>query len=96
MFRGWDGLFYQPTVLSDVTTTMPAYAEEILGPVAPVLRFSTVEEAIALAKENDYGHSLGILGDVGLAMTAADTFRAASPTSTSRRFRMRRTIPSAA
>lgn len=68
----YEGLFYRPTVLSDVTTDMPAYAEEVFGPVAPVISFSTVDEAIALARDNDYGLSLGILGDVGQAMAIAD------------------------
>jgi benzaldehyde dehydrogenase (NAD) len=68
----YDGLFYRPTVLADVTPDMPAYAEEVFGPVAPVLRFSTVDEAIALASASDYGLSVGILGDVGLAMQIAD------------------------
>jgi benzaldehyde dehydrogenase (NAD) len=67
-----DGLFYKPTVLADVTTSMPAWTEEIFGPVAPVVTFSTVEEAIALASGSDYGLSLGILGDVGTAMKIAD------------------------
>lgn len=68
----YDGLFYRPTVLANVTTDMPAYAEEVFGPVAPVISFSTIEEAIALASENDYGLSLGILGEVGMAMQIAD------------------------
>jgi len=48
------------------------WREEIFGPVAPVRPFSTVEDAIALATENEYGLSLGILGDVGEAMKLAD------------------------
>ncbi|SEG80626.1 benzaldehyde dehydrogenase (NAD+) [Thermomonospora echinospora] len=67
-----EGLFYRPTVLADVTPSMPAYAQEVFGPVAPVVPFSTVEEAIALARDSEYGLSLGILGDVGAAMRIAD------------------------
>ena len=67
-----EGLFYRPTVLADVSQEMAAYAQEVFGPVAPVIKFDTVEEAIALASENDYGLSLGILGDVGTAMEIAD------------------------
>lgn len=66
------GNFYQPTVLSNVTPDMSAWRDEIFGPVAPVLKFSTTEEAIALASEGEYGLSLGILGDVGEAMKIAD------------------------
>jgi benzaldehyde dehydrogenase (NAD) len=50
---------------------MPAYANEVFGPVAPVVRFSSEEEAIALASASEYGLSLSILtGDAmrGLAL----------------------------
>jgi len=69
----YEDLFYRPTVLADVKPSMPAWAEEIFGPVAPVVGFSDIAEAIALATENAYGLSLGILGDVGTAMEIADT-----------------------
>jgi benzaldehyde dehydrogenase (NAD) len=57
----YEGLFYQPTVLADVTTGMPAYANEVFGPVAPVLRFSDFDEAARIAADTEYGLSLGIL-----------------------------------
>ena len=57
----YDELFYRPTVLSDVPLTSPAFAEEIFGPVAPVTRVGSVEEAAALAAQGDYGLSLGIV-----------------------------------
>ena len=57
----YDGLFYRPTVLTNVHKDTPAYANEVFGPVAPVMRFSTVEEAAELAAATDYGLSLGIL-----------------------------------
>jgi benzaldehyde dehydrogenase (NAD) len=57
----YEGLFYSPTVLADVSPQMPAYASEVFGPVAPVLRFSTADDAAKLAAENEYGLSLGIL-----------------------------------
>jgi benzaldehyde dehydrogenase (NAD) len=61
----YEGLFYRPTVLTDVTGQSPAYAEEVFGPVAPVRTFSTVEEAAALAADTPYALALGILtGDV--------------------------------
>jgi benzaldehyde dehydrogenase (NAD) len=66
----YDGLFYRPTVITDVSDDTPAYRDEVFGPVAPVRRFSTLEEAAALASATDYGLSLGILSrDV---MKAAD------------------------
>jgi benzaldehyde dehydrogenase (NAD) len=57
----YEGLFYRPTVLSDVQTAMPAYANEVFGPVAPVIRFSSIDEAAKLASDTEYGLSLGIL-----------------------------------
>jgi benzaldehyde dehydrogenase (NAD) len=66
------GLFYRPTVLADLTPDNPAFAEEIFGPVAPVVKFSTTDEAVSLVNANDYGLSVGILGDVGEAMRIAD------------------------
>ncbi len=57
----YEGLFYRPTVLAEVAPAMPAYASEVFGPVAPVLRFATAEDAAKLAAESEYGLSLGIL-----------------------------------
>ena len=51
----FDGLFYQPTVLAGVTTSMPAFREEIFGPVAPVIVVRDAEEAVAVANETEYG-----------------------------------------
>ncbi|GAB3073327.1 benzaldehyde dehydrogenase [Intrasporangium mesophilum] len=68
----YEGLFYRPTVLAQMTEAMPAWREEIFGPVAPVRPFSSVDEVVALAADSQYGLSLGILGDVGEAMKLAD------------------------
>lgn len=48
-------LFFQPTVLADVTQSMRITAEETFGPVAPVIRFATEAEAVALANATEYG-----------------------------------------
>jgi len=50
-----EGPFFKPTVLGGVTTSMPAYAEEIFGPVAPVIAFRDDEHAVELANGTDYG-----------------------------------------
>jgi benzaldehyde dehydrogenase (NAD) len=69
----YEGLFYRPTVLDEVSTDMPAYAKEVFGPVAPVVRFSSAEEAARLAADSSYGLSLGILtGDVGRGLALAE------------------------
>ena len=57
----YEELFYRPTVLADLTTDAPAYAQEVFGPVAPVMRFKSVEDAARLAADTEYGLSLGIL-----------------------------------
>jgi benzaldehyde dehydrogenase (NAD) len=57
----YEGLFYRPTVLAEVAPAMPAYASEVFGPVAPVIRFATADEAAKLAADTEYGLSLGIL-----------------------------------
>ena len=62
----FDGLFYRPTVLANVTTETVAYRNEVFGPVAPVISYDTIEEAIALASDSEYGLSLGILAGDGL------------------------------
>ena len=49
------GLFYQPTVVSDVTADMAFASEEIFGPIAPVFKFSTEEEVIELANATEFG-----------------------------------------
>jgi benzaldehyde dehydrogenase (NAD) len=51
----YDGLFYRPTVLDGVTPTMPAFTEEIFGPVAPITVVDTVEEALALTNATESG-----------------------------------------
>ena len=49
------GSFYPPTILTDVNTDMRVFKEEIFGPVAPVFRFDTEDEAIHMANETEYG-----------------------------------------
>ncbi len=62
----FEGLFYRPTVLAQVPHEAPAYCQEVFGPVAPVVPFSSVDEAVALASATPYGLSLGILSGDGL------------------------------
>ncbi|MGZ4603741.1 MAG: benzaldehyde dehydrogenase, partial [Kineosporiaceae bacterium] len=69
----YDRLFYQATVLAGVPTGSAAFAEEIFGPVAPVTRFSTVDEAVQLAADTEYGLALGIVTrDVMRGLAVAD------------------------
>ncbi|MGQ4272160.1 benzaldehyde dehydrogenase, partial [Nocardiopsis changdeensis] len=68
----FEGLFYRPTVLCDLTPDMPAWREELFGPVAPVLPFATPDEAVALVNDSEYALSVSLLGEVGEAMRIAD------------------------
>jgi succinate-semialdehyde dehydrogenase/glutarate-semialdehyde dehydrogenase len=49
------GTFFEPTILADITTDMCVTYEETFGPVAPIYRFDTEEEAIALANDTEFG-----------------------------------------
>lgn len=51
----YEGLFYQPTVLAGVTSDMPAFREEIFGPVAPVVIVKDEDEAVRTANDSEYG-----------------------------------------
>jgi succinate-semialdehyde dehydrogenase/glutarate-semialdehyde dehydrogenase len=54
-FAKQDSAFYLPTILTEVTSSMPIAREEIFGPIAPVLTFNTEQEAIALANDTEFG-----------------------------------------
>ncbi|MES2758261.1 MAG: NADP-dependent succinate-semialdehyde dehydrogenase [Pseudomonadota bacterium] len=47
--------FFQPTVLADVTTNMQVATEETFGPLAPLFRFKTEDEVIAMANDTEFG-----------------------------------------
>ncbi len=49
------GLFFEPTVLTGVNTTMKVAREETFGPVAPLFRFKTEEEGVAMANDTEFG-----------------------------------------
>ena len=47
--------FIEPTVLTDVSEDMRVFREEIFGPIAPLFKFKTEEEAIAMANDTEFG-----------------------------------------
>jgi len=63
------GYYYPPTILDDVETGMPAYHEELFGPVAAILRAEDEAHAIELANDTAYG--------LGATICSNDTERAA-------------------
>jgi putative phosphonoacetaldehyde dehydrogenase len=54
------GALYSPTVLDRVTADMPVVKTETFGPVSPVIRFRSIDEAIQLSNSTDYGLSSGL------------------------------------
>ncbi len=70
------GLWIRPTVLTGLTHDMAVIQEETFGPVLPVMPFDTVDEAIALANDSEFGLSAAVFGDeaeateVGLQINA--------------------------
>lgn len=58
--RDEPGFYYPPTLLTDVTKGMPAFDEEIFGPVLAVITAKNEEEAIALANDTSYGLGAGV------------------------------------
>jgi len=49
------GLFFEPTVLTGVNTSMKVTKEETFGPVAPLFRFKSEEEGVAMANDTEFG-----------------------------------------
>lgn len=68
-----EGLFFRPTVLGNVSKDMPAFTDEIFGPVAPITIFDTEEEAIELVNSSAYGLAAAIHSqNVARAMSVAN------------------------
>lgn len=53
--EGEDGYYYKPTILTNVTTEMDVFAQEVFGPVAPVLKADSEKEMLRLANLSPYG-----------------------------------------
>ncbi|MBE0089970.1 aldehyde dehydrogenase [Raoultella planticola] len=65
------GYFYPPTLLLDVRQEMDIIHEETFGPVLPVVAFDTLDEALAMANDSDYGLTSSIYTrDLNVAMKA--------------------------
>ena len=68
-----EGLFVKPTVLSGATNDMATACNETFGPTAPVIPFSSDEEAVELANDTEYGLAASVhTGDLGRAQDLAD------------------------
>ncbi len=66
-----DGFYYEPTVLVDIKQDMAIIQEEIFGPVLPIMTFETLDEAIALANDSEFGLTSSIYTqNIDVAMRA--------------------------
>ena len=71
-----DGLFFRPTVVTDVPLDSDLWAEEIFAPVAPVIPVDSEEEAIALVNDTPYGLVNGVVtGDLARGRRVAEQLR---------------------
>ena len=69
--------FYEPTILEGVTADMLAGSCETFGPVVALHRYATVEEAVALANDTDYGLNASVWGkDLSAAQAVAERIEA--------------------
>lgn len=50
-----NGNYYLPTILTNISKDMKVYNEEVFGPVIPIITFKTLEEAISIANDTQYG-----------------------------------------
>ncbi|WP_030437469.1 aldehyde dehydrogenase [Actinoplanes subtropicus] len=67
-----DGLFVRPTVLRGVTPEMRIYREESFGPVVSIVEVDSVDEAVAVANDTEYGLSAAVFGrDAAAALDVA-------------------------
>ena len=75
--EGHTGLFYPPTVLAGVTPDMRIAREEIFGPVLSVMSFKTLDEAISLANDTEYGLAAYVwTNDLSTALSCSRRIRA--------------------
>ena len=67
--------FYEPTILTNVTTEMPVFKEETFGPVAAIITFKTIEEAIKLSNQSEFGLGVSIFTqDIDFIKTKISSF----------------------
>ncbi len=71
------GYFFRPTVLGRADHSMRVMREETFGPVAPIMKFKTVDEAISLANDTEFGLAAYIFtNDLKTALLAAEGLEA--------------------
>ncbi|MFY8069308.1 MAG: NAD-dependent succinate-semialdehyde dehydrogenase [Flavobacterium sp.] len=67
--------FFEPTILTDVTPIMPVFKEETFGPVAVITTFKTIDEAIELSNQSEFGLGVSLFTqDVDFIKTKISAF----------------------
>ena len=73
---GSKGMYHEPTILTGVTSAMAIAREETFGPVAPIMRFDSLDEAIAIGNETEFGLTAAVFtNSLDDAWTAASELR---------------------
>jgi acyl-CoA reductase-like NAD-dependent aldehyde dehydrogenase len=70
---GSNGMYHEPTILTGVTSAMEIAREETFGPVAPIMRFESLDEAIAIGNETQFGLTAAVFTN-----SLSDAWKAAS------------------
>jgi len=68
--------FFEPTVLEGVTAAARCFGQETFGPLVSLYRFTTEDEAVALANQGEYGLNASIFGNAGRARQLAGRIKA--------------------
>lgn len=92
----YDGNYFQPTVIADVTPSMSVFQKELFGPVASVIKAKDANDAIQIANNTRYGLTSAVItNDLQLACVAHFSWNPVRSTSTARPFMTSRMLHSA-
>jgi benzaldehyde dehydrogenase (NAD) len=67
----YEGPFYRPTVVTNLSSSSRLVKEEVFGPIAPIITFRDDEEALQLANGSGYGLAASVFGELGHARKVA-------------------------
>ena len=71
--------YYTPTIIDHVNSNMEIVSEETFGPIAPIIRVNSVDEAFEVANDTEYGLQAGVFtGSIKTALKAAKVIEAGS------------------
>ena len=62
LMKNTKGRFFEPTIIADANHAMACMKEETFGPTMPIMKYSTIDEAIKLANDSKFGLTASIWG----------------------------------